>query len=249
MGKEQETDVYIEEPRRYLIAKVLAPFNKGKILVESAKGGIFRIPAVWLNQQVRQERGYEDDVSKNGNWVLEGVLYRQKADNVFTRIGLTYLHPEEGVSAHLKKREYTLEGCTRDEIDRAVAEGLKINPKDLDVNGNLVIPCSELGSNKYGLWFFGGKGTDEEKSSRAKKSGLRLIDSPQKITQFIVSLDAKKYSKNVGKDYAVQMWFGGLDLRSVLYGGRNWYRDLHFGGSVLGVSDSAEGAAKNSTKK
>lgn len=37
--KEQEAEVYVEKPRRYIIAKVLAPFNRGKRLIESACRG------------------------------------------------------------------------------------------------------------------------------------------------------------------------------------------------------------------
>ncbi len=214
-----------------------------------AEGGKFKIPAVWLNQQVRQERGYEDDVSENGNWVKEGVLYRQKANNVFTRTGLPYLHPEEAVLAHSEGREYTLEGCTQDEIDKAVAEGLEIAPEDLDKDGNVVIPCSELGSNKYGLWLFGGKGTDNERSNRARESGLWLIDSPKKITQLKIYLNNKKYSEDIGRDYANQMWFRRLgdDYWSDLYGDDSYLRGGY--GRVRGVYDSAEGAAQNSAKK
>ena len=68
--------MYVKEPRRYSIARASGPFDIGKKAVESVKGGRFKIPPVWLSQQVRQEREYEDDVSKNGNWVLPGVLYR-----------------------------------------------------------------------------------------------------------------------------------------------------------------------------
>ena len=88
----------VEKPGRYFIAR--------------AEGGKFRIPATWLNQQVREERGYQDNVSRNGNWVLGGVLYRQKADNILTRTGLCYLHLNKTVIAHSQRREYTLEACT-----------------------------------------------------------------------------------------------------------------------------------------
>ena len=248
MVKEQEIEMYVERSRRYSIAKASAPFNKGKRAVESAEGGKFRMPAIWLNQQVREERGYQDDVSRNGNWVLEGALYRQKADNVLTRTGLACLHPDEAVLAHSQGREYTLEACTQDEIDKAVAEGLTIAPKDLKRNGNLVIPCNDFGSNKYGLFFFGGEGTEKERSDRAKASGLWLIDSPEKIKELTILLDDKNYSQGIGKDYANQMWFRSLADRSELFGYRGWIwsRLLHYDSRVLGVNDSAEGAAQKS---
>jgi len=242
-----EDEPYVEKPRRYSITKALVPFNKGKEAVESVEGGKFRVPATWLNQQVREERGYQDDVSRYGNWVLEGVLYRQKADNVFTRTGLPYLHPDEAVSAHSQRREYTLEACTQDEIDKAVAEGLIIDPGDLKINAILVIPCSDFGSNKYSLFFFGGKGTEKERSDRAKASGLWLIDSPKKIKEFTIFLNDKNYSQSIGEDYANQMWFRSLGDRSGLDGDRYWGRGLHYYHGVLGVlNESAEGAAQKS---
>jgi len=242
----EEVKVYAEVPRRCLIAIANARFDKGKLAIESAQGGRFKVPAIWLNQQVREERGYEDDVSRNGNWVKEGVLYRQTANNVFTKIGLPYLHPEEAVLAHLQCREYTLEGCAQDEIDKAIASGLEINPEDLDKNDDLVIPCSDFGSNKYGLFFFGGKGTDSERSNRAKNSGQWLINSPETIEKFVVRLDSKNYSKKIGRDYAYQMWFSSLGYRSELIGGRGWDRSLRCADRMLGVFDSAEGASQNS---
>jgi len=245
MVKEQGIEVYVEKPRRYSIAKALAPFNKGKRAVESVEGGKFRIPATWLDQQVREERGYQDDVSKNGNWVLEGDLY-VKDKRILTPTGLPYLHPDEAVLAHSQGREYTLEGCTQDEIDKAIAEGLEIKASDLNSDENLGIPCNDFGSNRYGLFLFGGKGTDKERSDRAKKSGLWLIDSSEKINELIVYLDRKGYSNRVGKDYANQMWFRGLDGGSGLLGSRAWDRGLRVDGRVLGVNDSAEGATKNS---
>ncbi len=237
MAETQEIEVYVEEPRRYSIARVIAPFNKGKKAVESARGGKFRIPSTCLNQQAREERGYQDDVSRNGNWVREGV-YRQKENNVLTSTGLAYLHPDEAVLAHSNGKEYTLEACTQDEIEKAIAEGLIILPEYLDENGNLKIPCSDFGSNQYGLFFFGGKGTDKEKSDRAKASGAWLINSPEKTTEVVVYLDGEDYSRKIGKDYANQMWFRGLGYRSELNGDRDWSRYLHYGNRVLGVFDN-----------
>ena len=245
MAKEQGIEVSIEEPRRYSIAKASAPFNKGKRAVESAEGGKFRMPATWLNQQVREERGYQDDVSRNGNWVLEGVLYA-KNKRILTPTGLPYLHPDEAVSAHSQGREYTLEGCTQEKIDKAVAEGLEVKASDLNSDGNLAIPCDDFGSNRYGLFFFGGKGADKEKSDRAKKSGLWLINSPEKIKEVIVYLDGKDYSAIIGKDYANQMWFRGLGGRSGFGGSSDWDLAFHCDDGVLGVNDSTEGAAQKS---
>ena len=93
MAKEQEIQVYAEEPRRYLIARASAGFDAGKKAVESAKGGVFRVPAIWLNQQVRQERCYEDDVSRNGNWVREDAVYVPNKGKELVRI----LHPEGSI--------------------------------------------------------------------------------------------------------------------------------------------------------
>lgn len=240
-----EVEVYAEEPRRYLISRAVAPFNKGKEAVELAGGGKFRIPRVWINQQAREERGYQDDISRNGNWVKEGILYSQDK-RVITPTGLCYLHADKFVKAHKQGREYTLEGCTQEEIDQAIAEGLEIKASDLNKNGNLAIPCADFGSNRYGLFLFGGNGTDKEISERAKKSGEWLINAPEKINEVVLCLDEQGYSRKLGKDYAAQMWFRGLVDGSGLLGGRLWGRYLPFGDWVLGVFDSAEGAAKNS---
>lgn len=236
-----EVEVYIEKLRRYLIAKTLAPFNKGKKAVDSAEGGKFKIPRIWLNQQVREERGYEDDVSKNGNWVLEGILY-VKDKRIINPTGLSYLHPNEAVKSHSQGGEYTLETCTQDEIERAIANGLEIKADDLDSDGDLVIPCKDFGSNQYSLFLFGGEGKDKEKSKRAENSGEWLIKSPQEINKITLYLDKQKNIKKVGKDYATQMWFRDLNWRSGLVG---WGWGLHCDDRVLGVFDSAEGSAKN----
>lgn len=243
----EKVEVYAEEPRRYLIARASASFNKAKKAVESAKGGRFRIPALWINQQAREERGYKDNVSRYGNWVREGILYKRDK-KIITPTGLCYLHADKAVEAHEQGREYALKGCTQDEIDRAVAEGLEIKAGDLDANGNLVIPCRDFGLNKYGLFFFGGKGNDKERSERAGKSGEWLINAPQKINEVVLQLDGQNYSRKVGKDYAAQVWFRSLGSRSGLdgRGDWDWVGDLCYAKEVLGVFDSAEGASKNS---
>ena len=185
-----EIEVYVEKPRRYSIARAVSSFARAKQAVESAEGGRFKVPALSVNQQVREERGYQDDVSRNGNWVKEGVLY-QGDKRVITPTGLCYLHADEAVQAHQNGREYTLEGCTQDEIDKAVSEGLIIKARDLNRGGHLVIPCTDFGSNEYGLFLFGGKGTDAERSMRAEKSGKWLINAPEKISEVTLYLDGQ----------------------------------------------------------
>lgn len=212
----------VEKPRRFYVAEgENYSFHLGKVGVESVLDGIFRIPTICANQQAREERGYYNDISQKGNWTREGILY-QKRRRVILPTGLCYLHSQETTNAqHEHCGEYTLEGCTSDELDRAISEGLEINVRDLNSDGNLFIPCKDFGSNEYALFLFGGCGDEIEKSRRAEASGQWLIDSPEKIKE--ISLNLHRYSAEIDrKDYATQVWFGGLKNNSEIRGDFSW---------------------------
>lgn len=122
------------------------PFDEGKAQLE-AQG--FAIPFAYENGKLRMERGYNDDVSRNGNWVREGPLYLKGDNTRLLRTGLPFLRPEDATNAHRINKEYTY--LYPKEVEKARAEGLEVKPKDLNKDGSILIPCKTMGSDKFGI--------------------------------------------------------------------------------------------------
>ncbi|MBI2629114.1 hypothetical protein HYW74_03455 [Candidatus Pacearchaeota archaeon] len=215
-------------PRVITLASICyeAPFDAGKELIE-IEG--FYIPSADENARLRIQEGENAFCSNNGNWVKEGPLYLRRDNTRLLRTGLPYLHPREATEAH-KTGEYT--SLEKEDIEKGREEGLKVKNSDLDKGGLIKMPTDSLGSDKYGLWFFGGeKGTDAEKSKRAQNYGDFLLNSRFEIKDISIKLDKQEYTDKIG-DHASQLWFNRLDNRSEL-NGSNWF--LHFDSGVRGV--------------
>ncbi len=212
------------------------PFNQGKAELEREG---FEIPSTWRNTELRIKEGYKSNISTNGNWVKEGPLYLKGDNTRLLPIGLPFKNPIGATNAHRNGGEYT--SLNAQEVEQARAEGLEVNPKDLNEKGNIVIPTRRFGSDKYGIWSFGGEGTDEEKSKRAQNYGDWLLNSPFKIESINVYLDNANYTEGVG-DHANQFWLCGVVGvgRSGLVGGS---RGRDYYDRVLGVKESGEATA------
>ena len=69
-----------------------------------------------------------------------------------------------------------------------------------------------MGSDKFGVFFFGGKGSDSDKSKKAQNYGNWLLNLPYKIHNISVCLDKKEYTEKVG-DNANQFLLRGINGR------------------------------------
>ena len=214
------------------------PFDEARRAMIEA--GFEDIP-LWLNAFLREQQGYDSFISQNGNWIKEGVLYTPKENTRLLSGGLCLLAPEKATQAHRECREYTLEDISQEEIEKARAEGLEIDSKDLDKDRYLRIPTNRFNLDKYAVLLFGGEGTDGEKSKRTQTYGDWLQASPQKIKQITLYLNNREYIDNLNKPYANHLWFYYLGNNSDLNGDN---RSLNYDSRVRGVLKNAEGVAK-----
>ncbi len=210
-----------------LSAYVVAPFDEG---LDVLRQNDYKLISSDEQGVLRVQEGYTADVSKFGNWVLQGPLYRKNERTLLLPAGLPLRHPVDAVHAHRNYKEYI---PSDDDIQQAIAEGLEVLPKDVDKNGNIVVPFKSIGSDKYGMFFFGEEGTDTEKSKKAQAYGDWIVhqNNPYRIKDFVVLLDNQNYTNEVGT-HANQFWLWWLENGSELIG---WNWELDYANRVRGV--------------
>lgn len=204
------TIIYDVKPRMADSVYVAAPFDKGKEELEAAE---YEVISAERNAQLRIQEGKEAFISKNGNWVKEGLIYVPGEDHVYlTKQSPIMIHPKEATDAHRNGNEFYQ---IKEETEKAITDSVKVpyNQEPIPTNG--------FGEEEITRYVFG---------ETAKSYGEFLRESG--ISEMPVFLVGKNQVDNNDKSFSRQLWLYDLDGRSVLVGN---YGDLYCDSRVRGV--------------
>lgn len=183
-------------------AIVYAPFDKAfEALIQNG----YKIISLSQNAELRIQQGEDHNVSKNGNWVKEGILYVPGKGKFITRHSPVLTHPTNSTQAHRNGREYFV---SDNQIKKALEDSIQI---PYDVNE---ISTEGFGEDEITMFCFG---------KNAKDYGLFLKDAG--ISNMSLWLNRESYIQKQEKPYANQLWLGGLGDKFVLIGN---YGGLHY---------------------
>ena len=185
-------------PSKIESAITAAPFDKALEILTKNGYEIISLPQ---NAELRIQQGKNADISRNGNWVKEGVLYVPNGKNKFLPVSPILESSKEATQAHREEAEFYL---TKGQIEQSLIDSIDFPEKTIE------IPTDEFGSRALTIYIFGGK--DE-----AKAYGEFLNDAG--IKEMPVYAVDKDYVNNQNKPFARQIWFKNLDGNSELGGG------------------------------
>jgi hypothetical protein len=178
-------------------AYIEAPFDEAQEVLES-KG--YNIISLAQNAQLRIQQGRDSDISLNGNWTREGILYTPKGRPRLVRNSPILYSPKEATQAHRERREFY---PTRERIESALAASIDFPEKTIK------IPTDGFGEEALTVFAFGG-----EENARAYEEFLRQAG----INEMPVWTVDQSYVNSKNEPFVTQMWIGNLDDRSVLNG-------------------------------
>ena len=182
-------------PKGIESAIVYARFDRA--LAELQKNG-YKLISLEDNAQLQIQQGKDHYISKNGNWVEEGVLYVPGKGRFITRCSPILDHPRKATQAHRNGEEYFVSDS---QVKKALEESIQI---PYDVNA---IPTNRFGKNAITMFCFG---------KNAKDYGLFLKDAG--ISDMSLWLNKESYVQKQEKPYANQLWLGDISGRFVLVG-------------------------------
>jgi len=194
------------KPRGIASAYVVAPFDKGKELLK--KEG-YNIISLQKNAELRIQEGANEDVSKNGNWTREGVLYVPKKGKFLTKISPIMANAKRATNCHRKGQDFYL---TSKQVEESLSDSVELLEDS--------IPTKRFAEDEITVYAFG---------NLAEKYGNFLGEAEIKEMP-ILTTDIQD------KPFARQMWFGCLGSRSVLDGYIRYLSDFY---RVRGVCEDA----------
>lgn len=199
-------------PRGMASAYINAPFDTGKKELE--KQG-YKIISLEENAKLRMQEGKDAFISRNGNWVKEGVIYVPNEGRFLTKVSPIMESPKKATNCHRNGQDYYL---TDKQVERALEDSVLISDKP--------IPTNRFADNKITAYAFG---------DSAKQYGEFLREAGIKeMPIWLANIESTPFVR--------QLWFNFLGYGSELVG---YDRYLCCGYGVRGVCKSAEGTAKN----
>ena len=200
-----------------------------KALVD-LKDNNFEVVSLPQMAQLRIQEGKNAKVSKNGNYVREGVIYIPK-EGIYLARNSPLLQLElakEAVQSHRNGREYFIETKIAEEYREKASQEPKAEVFQLK---NLeAIPTNRFNEDERTLWLF---------QSQAEDYGDFLRQAGIKEMPFF--FNEEKYINKQEKPYANQLWLRRLDDRSLLFGGVGV---LYYVGDVRGVRQVSDNSAQ-----
>ncbi len=204
---------------------VYAPFDVGlKYLEEIGE----EVISSEQNALLRIQQGTAHDVSRNGNWVREGVLYVPGKGKFLTKNSPIMQNPPTATNAHRNETDFYL---TERQVEYALEDSVLLSLRE--------IPTNRFGDDEITSYAFG-KG--------AKQYGEFLWEVG--INSMHINTAAIKE-----KPFARQLWFRGLDCGFELEGDYRaselfgHYRALYVGDWLRGIKTSAEGIHQEDLRK
>jgi len=181
-------------------AVVYAPFDKALDALTKKGYEIIFLPQ---NGKLRIQQGKNAYISRNGNWIREGVLYIPKEKPKLVRNSPIPESAKKATNAHRKGKEFY---PIPKQIEKALADSTDF-PEE-----NITIPTNRFDSEALTAYAFGG-----EKEAKAYGEFLREAGIKEMPIYYAVDKD---YVNQQDKPFARQMWFGALGLGSGL--GSRW---------------------------
>jgi hypothetical protein len=196
------------KPTEIISAYTIAPFDKGKAELEKNN---YQIISLEENARLRIQKGADADISQNGNWTREGVLYLPDKRILLTKNSPIIDFPDQATNCHRNGKDFYLE---REQIEKSLKDSIKI--KDTK------IPTNRFNQNDLMVYALGD--TAEAYGDFLSNLGINELKIWLTETQ--------------DKPFIRQLWFYYLPNRSD-FCGYNW--DLDYNYRVRGVlKDSAK---------
>jgi len=201
------------KPKGIFSAYVVAPFDEGKEELEKAG---YSIVSLQENAGLRMQERAKEDVSLNGNWVREGVIYVPQKGIYLTKSSPIMANAKIATDCHRKGTEFYL---TDEQVEEALTDFVKLSPN--------AIPTNSFGENEIAVYAFG---EDAENYGKfLNEAGI------EEMPVWLANVQDKPFAR--------QMWLFGLGGGRSGLGGDSG--SLGNGDGVRGVKNSAEGTAKN----
>jgi len=194
-------------------AYIEEPFDKGKEALEKAG---YKIISLEENAMLRIQEGKDSFISRNGNWVREGVIYVPKKGIFLTKNSPIMDNAREATDCHRKENDFYL---TDSQVEKALENSVELRKEE--------IPTNRFKDNKIAVYAFGNYA--EKYGQFLRNAGIR------EVPVWLANMQDKPFAR--------QLWFWDLGVRSELFGS---YWGLLSDYRVRGVRESAEGTAKNS---
>ena len=172
LGKRKIQATYLEKP-----------FDKA--LSELKENG-YRIITAKENVELRMETGKDSFISKNGNYVQEGVIYVPKKGIFLTKHPPILKNPKESTEANRNGNEFYI---TNEQTERALESSVKVPYSQTNIS------FDEFGDDEITNFLFGKK---------AKDYGLFLKDAG--INEMPLYFQNKDYIDGEGRSFANQLW-------------------------------------------
>ena len=116
------------QPRGIASAYINLPFDEGQ---ETLQKQGYPIISLEDNAQLRIQEGKEADVSRNGNWVREGVLYVPKKGIFLTKKSPILANAREATQCHRQGQDYYL---TDEQVEQALDGAMEITVTSIPVH-------------------------------------------------------------------------------------------------------------------
>ena len=182
-------------PTEFESAIVYAPFDEAKEALESQG---YEIISLSQNAKLRIQQGRESDISKDGNWTKEGVLYIPSKGIFLIKNSPIMQNPREATH---NKKEYFL---TDEQVGQVLQDSVKLLEEK--------IPTNRFKDDEITSFAFG---------EIAEQYGQFLNEA--KIKEMPIRFVGRDYINKQNQPFVRQMLFGGLSTRSDLDGSWKLY--------------------------
>ena len=203
MNTQTKHEVQVDiRPTRIESAVVYLPFDEA---LEALTEQGYEVISLDQNAQLRIQQGKDANISRNGNWTREGVLYVPDKGVFLTRNSPIIQNAKEATQAHREGGDYFL---TDEQTEQALQDSVQFSAKDIPTNR-----FSENGITRYAF------------GKIAEQYGQFLIEAGiKKMPVLRADLSDKPFAR--------QIWFGVLGVSSELSGN---YWGLNSDGMLRGV--------------
>ena len=179
----------ITEDVKGVSAYVVAPFD---VALSTLKEAGYEPISLEQNAKLRMQEGQESYVSRQGNWVREGVLYTPDKRVLLTKNSPILENAVEATQAHRSGNWFYV---TDEQVEKARENSVDLKGKE--------VPTNRFADDARTVFMFG---------ESAKDYGNFLREN--RINEIPIFLSCTQ-----NKPYVNQVWFRYLDGRSFLNGG------------------------------
>lgn len=159
----------------------------------------YELISLSLNAELRAHKGKHAEISTNGNWVKEGVLYVPNGKNKFLPISPIPDLASKAVQAHKEEGEFYL---TKEEIEPYLKNSIDFPEETIE------IPTYDLGFEELTIHAFGGEKKAENYGGFLYDEGIEKL--------LIYAVDKDDVNKHP-LPFVRPIWFRGFNEGSTLF--------------------------------